>query len=113
MKVVGELGQVENWGIAFLFSPWAFRNSLLVRPIAYVFSTTMLLKGCGSILATLRGHTAGSVHFTGTAARHLFVPSPSCRVGLPAAPVAIFPLAYLGSDSRAINQGQKIATWWK
>jgi len=126
VKAVGELGPVENWGIAWLLlwlssaanilddalndflgyynatvltlyghfswfpridlsfrewlvgvmvadavllllSPWAFRNALLVRPIAYVFSTIMLLIGCGSILATVRGHTVGSVHFTGMA----------------------------------------------
>ena len=53
--------------VLLLLSPSAFRNALLVTPIAYAFSAIMLLNGCGSILAALRGHTLGSVHFTGMA----------------------------------------------
>jgi hypothetical protein len=53
--------------VLLLLSPLAFRNALLVKPIAYVFSTIMLLNGCGSILVSVRGQTVGSVHFTGIA----------------------------------------------
>jgi hypothetical protein len=61
------VGLIVADAVLLLLSPWAFRNALLVRPIGYIFSTIMLLNGCGSILATVRGHTVGSVHFTGIA----------------------------------------------
>jgi hypothetical protein len=61
------VGVVVADAVLLLLSPWAFRNALLVRPIAYDFATIMLLNGCGSILAALRGPTLGSVHFTGMA----------------------------------------------
>ena len=156
MKAVGELGPVENWGIAWLLlwlsfaanilddalndflgyynatvltlyghfswfpridlsfrewlvgviladavllllSPWAFRNSLLARPIAYIFSTNMLLNGCGSILATgAKPHRRFSA-FHGHGSGHLFVSPSFCRVGLSATTVTIFPLTgFLG-----------------
>jgi len=61
------LGVIVADAVLLLLSPWAFRNSRLLRPIAYIFATIMLLDGCGSILATLRGRTVNSVHFTGMA----------------------------------------------
>jgi len=92
-------GVIAADGVLLLLSPWAFRNSLLVRPIAYVFSTIMLLNGCDCILATVRGHTVGSVHFTGMAPGTHSSP-PSCRVGLSAATVTIFPLNWVPLESR-------------
>jgi len=61
------VGATVAEAVLLLLTPLAFRNSLFLRPIAYIFSTIMLLDGCGSILATVRGHTVGSVHFTGMA----------------------------------------------
>ena len=53
--------------VLLLLTPLAYRNSLLLRPLAYVFSTFMLLNGLGIILASLLGQTVPSVHFTGSA----------------------------------------------
>jgi len=61
------IGFVMADALLLFLTPWAFRSSRFLRPLAYVFSTLMLLKGCGTILATVRGHTVGSVHFTGMA----------------------------------------------
>jgi hypothetical protein len=61
------VGVIVADAVLLLLTPWAFRNALHARPIGYIFSTIMLLIGCGSILATVRGHTVGSVHFTGMA----------------------------------------------
>ena len=61
------IGVVVADALLMFLTPWAFRNSRFLRPLAYLFSTLMLLKGCGSILATLRGQTVGSVRFAGMA----------------------------------------------
>ncbi len=61
------LGVILADAVLLLLSPWVFRNSRFLRPIAYIFATIMLLNGCGSILATLLGRTVNSVHFTGMA----------------------------------------------
>ena len=50
-----------------LLTPFAFSNSRFLRPIAYIFSTIMLLIGSGSILVSMLGQTVPSVHFTGGA----------------------------------------------
>jgi hypothetical protein len=61
------IGVVAADALLLFLTPWAFRSSRFSRPLAYLFSILMLLKGCGTILATLRGHTVGSVHFIGMA----------------------------------------------
>ncbi len=46
--------------ILLLLAPFAFRNALWLRPVAYVFGVIMFLNGVGHTLATLfgRGPTA-------------------------------------------------------
>jgi hypothetical protein len=61
------IGAILAEAILLLLVPLAFRNSRFLRPIAYIFSTIMLLDGFGSILATARGRTVPSVHFAGMA----------------------------------------------
>ncbi|MGC2529551.1 MAG: hypothetical protein WA639_17510 [Candidatus Acidiferrum sp.] len=61
------VGVILSEAILLLLTPMAFRNSLFLRPMAYIFSVIMLFSGCGSILATMRGRTVPSVHFTGMA----------------------------------------------
>ncbi len=53
--------------IFLLLTPWAYRNSIYLRPIAYVFGVVALLSGCGTILASVLGRTVPSVHFSGMA----------------------------------------------
>ncbi len=60
-------GVIVADALLLFLTPWAYRNSRLLRPVAYAFSLTMLADGCGTILATLLGRTVGSVHFTGMA----------------------------------------------
>ena len=60
-------GVVVADALLLFLTPWAYRNSRLLKPVAYAFSITMLVDGCGSILATVLGRTVGSVHFTGVA----------------------------------------------
>jgi hypothetical protein len=104
------VGVIVADAVLLLLSPWAFRNALVVRPGGYIFSTMMLLNGCGRILATVRGHTVGFSAFHGDGSWHLFVSPASLPPRLSAAPVTIFPLNWVGLD---IEQGKKIATWWK
>lgn len=61
------VGAILADAILLLLIPLAFRNSFFLRPIAYFLSAIMLLRGCASILATARGRTVPSVHFTGMA----------------------------------------------
>jgi hypothetical protein len=61
------IGVIVADALLMLLTPWAYRNSRFLRLLAYAFSIIMLLIGCGSILATVRGRTVGSVHFTGMA----------------------------------------------
>ena len=62
------MGVVVADAYLLFLTPWAFRNSrFLPTALAYLFSTLMLLKGCGGILASVRGRTVGSVHFAGMA----------------------------------------------
>jgi hypothetical protein len=53
--------------VLLLLTPFAFRNSRFVRPIAYIFSTIMLLIAAGSMFASALGQTVPSVHFSGGA----------------------------------------------
>ena len=49
--------------LLLLLTPYAFRNSRWLRPVAWFFSTIMLLNALGHTLATLLGHTVSSVRF--------------------------------------------------
>jgi hypothetical protein len=60
-------GVIVADALLLFLTPWAYRNSRLLKPVAYAFSITMLVDGCGSIFATVLGRTVGSVHFTGVA----------------------------------------------
>jgi len=60
-------GVIVADALLLFLTPWAYRNSRLLKPVAYAFSITMLVDGCASILATVLGRTVGSVHFTGVA----------------------------------------------
>jgi|SRR5208282_5237236 len=53
--------------ILLLLTPFAYRNSRFMRPLAYISSAVMLLIGSGTILASMLGQTVPSVHFTGGA----------------------------------------------
>ena len=47
--------------IVLLLTPLAYRNSRILRPLAYFFATVMFLNGMGHTLATIFGRTAASV----------------------------------------------------
>lgn len=47
--------------ILLLLTPLAYRNSPVLRPLAYFFATVMFLNGTGHTLATIFGRTAASV----------------------------------------------------
>jgi hypothetical protein len=61
------VGVIVADAVLLLLTPFAYRNSSVLRPIAYIFSTIMLLIGSGSILASVLGQTVPSVHFAGGA----------------------------------------------
>lgn len=61
------LGVILADAVLLLLTLLAYRNSPLLRPTAYTFSTFILLNGLGVILASLLGQTVPSVHFTGSA----------------------------------------------
>ncbi len=61
------VGAIVFDAVLLLLTPSAYRNSPFLRPIAYIFSTFMLLNALGIILASLLGRTVPSVHFTGRA----------------------------------------------
>ena len=61
------VGMIAADAALLVLTPWAYRNSLLLRPIAYACSAIMLLDGLGIIFASLLGRTVPSVHFTGSA----------------------------------------------
>ncbi len=44
-------------------SPFAFRGSRWLRPLAYVFAVLMILNGLGHTLGTIIGRTVASVRF--------------------------------------------------
>ena len=49
--------------VFLLLTPFAFRNTPWLRPIAYFFSGVHLLNGMGHTLATIFARTVSSVHF--------------------------------------------------
>jgi hypothetical protein len=50
--------------IIFLaLTPFAYRNALALRPIAYLYALVMLLNGLGHTVFTILGRTVASVHF--------------------------------------------------
>jgi hypothetical protein len=53
--------------VLLLLTPFAYRNSRFLRPIAYFISTIMLLISCSTIIASLLSQTVPSVHFDGGA----------------------------------------------
>ena len=61
------IGAIVADAVLLLLTPFAFRNSRFVRPIAYIFSIIMLLIGAGTVLASALGQTVPSVHFSGGA----------------------------------------------
>ena len=58
------IGMIVADALLLLLTPWAYSNSRFLRPLAYAFSTIMLLNGLGIVLASLLGRTVPSVHFT-------------------------------------------------
>ena len=49
--------------VFMMLTPFAFRNTRWMRPLAYFFACTMLLNGLGHTLATIFGQTVSSVRF--------------------------------------------------
>ncbi|HXM93440.1 MAG TPA: hypothetical protein VOA64_04175 [Candidatus Dormibacteraeota bacterium] len=49
--------------VLLLLTPFAFRNTRWLRPVAYAFAFIMLMNAFGHTLATLLGQTVSSVHF--------------------------------------------------
>lgn len=47
-----------------VLSPFAFRGSRTIRPLAYFFATIMLLNGVGHTVATVLGRTFESIRFS-------------------------------------------------
>lgn len=60
-------GLLVGIAVCFVLSPFAFRNSRWLRPLAYLFAVIRFLNGMGHILATIFGQTVSSVRFTGVA----------------------------------------------
>src|SRR5271169_2909978 len=50
--------------VLLLLTPFAFRNAVRLRPVAYLFATVHLLNGMGYTLATVFWRTASSIHFS-------------------------------------------------
>jgi hypothetical protein len=67
--------QFRTWLAALLvanlvllaITPWAYRNAIWLRPLAYVLAAIQLLNGAGHIVAAIWGRTVPSVHFEGPA----------------------------------------------
>jgi hypothetical protein len=53
--------------LLLLLTPFAYRNAEPLRPLAYLFAVIMLVNALGHTVATLRGQTVPSVHFSGPA----------------------------------------------
>jgi hypothetical protein len=53
--------------LLLLLTPLAYRNAEPLRPLAYFFAVIMLVNALGHTVATLRGQTVPSVHFSGPA----------------------------------------------
>lgn len=51
--------------VCFALTPWAFRNSRWLRPLAYLIAGIQFANGGGQILATMLGGTVRSVRFEG------------------------------------------------
>ena len=49
--------------VFLLLTPFAFRNTPWLRPLAYFYAGVHLLNGMGHTLATIFGRTVSSVHF--------------------------------------------------
>ncbi len=49
--------------VLLALSPFAFRGTRWIRPIAYLFAAIMLLNGLGHTVGTILGRTVESVHF--------------------------------------------------
>jgi hypothetical protein len=57
------IGLIAAVVVLLLLSPFAFRNSRALRPLAYLFAVIMLLNSFGHTLATIMGRTFDSVRF--------------------------------------------------
>jgi len=53
--------------VCFALTPFAFRGSRWLRPLAYLFATIHFFNGMGHILATVFGRTVSTVQFKGVA----------------------------------------------
>jgi hypothetical protein len=60
-------GLIVANAVLLLLTPFAYRNARSLRPLAYFFAGIMMLNAVGHALATLRGQTVPSVHFSGAA----------------------------------------------
>ena len=50
--------------VLLLLTPFAFRNTEWLRPLAYFFAFVHLLNATGHTLATIFGQTVSTIHFT-------------------------------------------------
>jgi hypothetical protein len=65
--------EFRNWLVALVLAnviflvltPWAFQNTLWLRPSGYFLAALALLESSGQFLLTMRGRTTGSVQFEG------------------------------------------------
>lgn len=58
------LGLMGGILVALLLSPFMFRGSRFMRPIAWFLSLVMILNAGGHTLATILGRTVASIHFS-------------------------------------------------
>jgi len=49
--------------VLLLLTPFAFRNAVWLRPLAYFHAIVHLLNGTGHTLATIFGQTVSTIHF--------------------------------------------------
>lgn len=85
--------------VALLLSPFVYRGSGWIRPVAWFLSIVMILNAGGHTLATLLGHTVGSVRFPRPAPG--FYSSPLLLI------TAIYMIVQLRRTGR-ISSGEKV-----
>ena len=86
------IGLLVGVAVCFALTPFAFRGSRWMRPLAYLYAAIHFFNGMGHILATILGQTVPSVRFTGVAP------------GFYTAPLLLLASAYLFWSLRQTSQ---------